>query len=89
MSDHNGHNWTDRHTSPASLPLSPRRRQPSFADMSSQQRSASMDNIVRQVEALTQQVTSLTMQQGATFNSLAEFCGRTFWQRLRWLVTGR
>lgn len=32
---------------------------------------------------------SLTRQQGATFNSLAEFCGRSFLQRLRWLLTGR
>lgn len=43
----------------------------------------------RQVHTLTKQVASLTTQQGATFNSLTEFCGRTFWQRLRWLVTGR
>lgn len=33
---------------------------PSFADMSSQQRSASMDNIARQVEGLTRQVNALT-----------------------------
>jgi hypothetical protein len=34
-------------------------------------------------------VSSLTQQQGATFNSLAEFCGRGWRGRLRWLVTGR
>lgn len=33
---------------------------PSFADMSSQQRSASMDNIAHQVEGLTRQVNALT-----------------------------
>ncbi|HMF58846.1 MAG TPA: hypothetical protein VK595_00660 [Vicinamibacterales bacterium] len=31
----------------------------------------------------------LRQLQGATFNSLAEFCGRSFLQRLRWLVTGK
>lgn len=32
---------------------------------------------------------SLRLAQGATFNSLVEFCGRSRWQRLRWLLTGR
>jgi hypothetical protein len=31
----------------------------------------------------------LTVMQGATFNSLAEFCGRSFWHRLRWLALGK
>jgi hypothetical protein len=34
-------------------------------------------------------IASLKSMQGATFNSLAEFCGRGFLQRVRWLVTGR
>lgn len=40
-------------------------------------------------ERLDKRIDSLATQQGATFNSLTEFCGRSFWQRLRWLVTGR
>lgn len=26
---------------------------------------------------------------GATFGSLAEFCGRSFWGRVRWFLTGK
>jgi hypothetical protein len=44
------------------------RRQPSFADMSSAQRSASMDNVVRQVEALTAQLKALTARHEHTLN---------------------
>lgn len=32
---------------------------------------------------------SCSVVNGATFNSLMEFCGRSFLSRLRWLVTGR
>lgn len=39
---------------------------PTFADMSSQQRSASMDNIARQVEGLTRQVNALTARHADT-----------------------
>lgn len=123
-------------------------RLPSFADMSSQQRSASMDNIARQVEGLTRQVNALTARHAdlgpcercasphamrirttyvgedgreVSIPAVVETClclsclsrchserdmeselrldaieravaterARSFWQRLRWLVTGR
>jgi hypothetical protein len=35
------------------------------------------------------QLDSLRVQQGATFASLAEFCGRNWRGRLRWIVTGK
>lgn len=48
---------------------------PSFREMTAQQRADSMDNIVKQVAALT------TAYKG--------FFARSFWQRVRWIVTGR
>lgn len=65
-------------------------------------RLAMIDQInatTRQVNILTQDVDSLKMQQDNIYNSLVdakigtsefyEFCSRSFWQRLRWLVTGK
>lgn len=64
--------------------------------LSARQRDAQREAMIHQINATTRQVNvltkavdSLTTQQGATVDSLAEFCGRSFWQRLRWLVTGQ
>jgi hypothetical protein len=73
------------------------------AQLSAFQRSEQTDRMIAQIQALTAQgnalvqsvnghtaaIVALTQQQGVTFNSLAEFCGRGFLQRVRWLVTGR
>ena len=76
----------------------------SAREMSSQQRSALLDAMAAQVDKLTQQVAALTEQGNAlvaAHNGVERsihdvstataqmFYGRTFWQRVRWLVTGR
>jgi hypothetical protein len=79
------------------------RSQPSFSAMSSAQRSASMDNIVRQVEALTEAQKVLqrdfdnvrgvaenaSVRSIETYDFLRSLNHGTLWQRLRWLVTGK
>ena len=73
------------------------------ADMKPHERSAQADAMRRQLVELTaahnrlarlveshgDKLASLTTQQGATFNSLVEFCGRSLRGRLRWIFTGR
>jgi hypothetical protein len=44
--------------------------------------------VLRHCEALDR-LDSLKQQQGVTFNSLVEFCGRSFTARLRWIFLGR
>lgn len=82
-------------STPSALPPSP--------PLSARQRDAQRVEIIEAINATARQVNFLTpalrsmrdeiaslrTQQGATFNSLAEFCGRSFWQRLRWVFTGR
>ena len=73
--------------------------QPRFSDMSSAQRSASMDNMVRQIEALTATTNAMKRKvhaleeiqahHGRVVTSYTAFYNRTFWQRLRHLLTGK
>lgn len=78
-------------------------RLPSFADMSSQQRSASMDATVHQVAALSahhnrmaatikaqgEQIATLTARVESSDRHMARFTGQSLSARLRWLVLGR
>lgn len=74
------------------------------ADLTSQQRSQRIDALVNQVNAVTIQVNTLTKileahakrvdgayvsleRASERFDQLERH--RTFWQRLRWIVTGR
>ena len=79
------------------------RQQPKFAEISAQQRSASMDAMVRQIEALTAEVIELksathsldareafaTAKYDGIATDYLTFRRRTLVQRLRWIVTGR
>ncbi len=69
------------------------RVQPRFADMSSAQRSASMDNMVRQIEALTaaQKLWQVwQLEQSQRVDCIETIVNRASLKaRLRWLVTGK
>ncbi len=73
--------------------------QPSFHEMSAQQRAASLDAMVRQIQALSA-ASNLHAQRLLTAESRldacsdanrlnAQFRGRSLSARLRWFLTGR
>ncbi len=84
---------------PLMLPTRP--QQPSFTEMSADQRARSLDAMVRQIEALTSNIKGLGLECDAKRSAWttrdgrlvrAEFLafhGRSFLARLRWLVTGK
>jgi len=63
-----------------------------MAEAGYQNAGAALQNeqLTRQrVDRLERRTDSLEKTAGATFASLAEFCGRGFWGRLRWLLRGK